>query len=45
MRNWGRFIYQPVLPMGKGGTRLTGSKRAYRFVAGGGTGGYGASEK
>ena len=26
MRNWGRFIYQPVLPMGKGGTRLTGSK-------------------
>ena len=26
MRNWGRFIYQPVLPMGKDGTRITGSK-------------------
>ncbi len=26
MRNWGRFIYQPVLPTGKDGTRITGSK-------------------
>ena len=34
MRNWGRFIYQPVLPMGKDGTENHRIKRAYRLVRG-----------
>ena len=44
MRNWGRFIYQPVLPMGKGGTRLTGSKE-HIALSREAARGYGASEK